>query len=382
MFLQLSAIVVDADATNRGELANFLRSKGVNITAALAGVEDLKGALQRNEPPQVCLINLDPTAVESLDAVGKLPRQLPQTAFFVMSQLLDPTLLMRAMSLGFREFIPLPMTEQTLLEGLERVAATQGSGKRARIISVVPTIGGVGGTTIACNIAASLASKGKKTCLVDLDLVRGGVASSFDVRPTYTIADVMNSGDRVDQQLVENALVRHGKSELRILARPELPEETQRVTQQGVSTLLNVLGRMFDYVVLDSMLSVDPIYATALAASDVTTVVMQLNVPSAKNAERYVGSLRRMGVEATRIKLMVNRYVKKGSDIEPIEVERALGLQIGWTVPNDYKSAIGAINYGEPVVLRTPRSEMSQSLIAYAASIGGGDDGAAVRKAA
>ena len=369
MFLQLSAIIVDADNTNRHELAGFLKERGVSVHQSLPGVEELKVALQRGEPPQVVLVNVDPTAADTLGAAGALPRQYPQTAFFVMSQLMDPALLMRAMSLGFREFIPLPMTEQTLVEALQRVATAAGSGRRAKFITVVPTVGGVGGTTVACNIAASLAAKGNKTCLVDLDLVRGGVASSFDVRPTYTVADVMNSGDRVDQQLVENALIRYGKGDLRILARPELPEETQRVTQQGVNALFAVLGRMFDFVVLDSMLSVDPVYSTALMSSDVTTVVMQLNVPSAKNAERYVGAMRRMGIESTRIKVLVNRFVKKGCDIEPGEVERALGIQIGWTVPNDYKSAIGAINYGEPVVLRTPRSEMSQSLSGYAAAI-------------
>ena len=49
-------------------------------------------------------------------------------------------------------------------------------------------------------------------------------------------------------------------------------------------------------------------------------LVMQLNVPSARKAERFVGALRRMGVEANKIRIVVNRYVKKGCDIEPDEV--------------------------------------------------------------
>jgi pilus assembly protein CpaE len=68
---------------------------------------------------------------------------------------------------------------------------------------------------------------------------------------------------------------------------------------------------------------------------------------------------------------VVNRFVKKGWDIEPQEVERALGLQISWMVPNDFKNAIAAINYGEPVVLRAPRSEMSVSLEGLAATLSG-----------
>ena len=369
MFMQLSAIVVDADLTNREELSAYLRARGVSLAGVAGSADELRALLQRTEAPQVVLFTLDPDPAAALEAAEGLPRNYPQTAFFAMSQLLDPSLLMRVMSVGFREFIPLPMAEQTLAAALERVAQVHGATKRARVIHVLPTIGGCGSTTVACNVAASLAAAGKKTCLVDLDLVRGGVAGYFDLRPTYTVADVVGSAERVDQQLVENALVRHEKSGLHVLARPDLPEETQRVTQAGMTSLLGALGRMFDYVVIDSMMSVDPVYATTLMASDLNVVVMQLNVPSAKNAERFVGAMRRMGVEASKIRVVVNRYVKKGWDIEPGEVERALGLRIGWLVPNDYKNAIAAINYGEPVVIRSPRSDMSRSLRDFTAQL-------------
>jgi pilus assembly protein CpaE len=134
--------------------------------------------------------------------------------------------------------------------------------------------------------------------------------------------------------------------------------------------LLGVLGRVFDFVVIDSVMSIDPIYATTLAVADLNVIVMQLNVPSAKNAERFVGALRRMGIESSKIKVVVNRFVKKGWDIEPAEVERALGLKICWAVPNDFKSAIAAINYGEPVVIKAPKSEMATSLTGLADLLG------------
>ena len=95
-----------------------------------------------------------------------------------------------------------------------------------------PDIGGCGSTTVACNVAAALAKTGK-TVLVDLDLVRGGVASYFDIRPRYTIADVMDSGREARQALLDNALAIHQSSGLAILARPDLPEDTQRVKPPG-----------------------------------------------------------------------------------------------------------------------------------------------------
>jgi pilus assembly protein CpaE len=333
--------------------------------AQLAGVDGVQALLARGDAPQLVIINLDPGAHDNLKKIGKLPREYPNISFFVMSNMLDANLLMEAMHLGVKEFIPLPISEVKFSAAIERVANTHGMGKRARLIHVIPTQGGCGSTSVACNVAASLASGGK-TCLIDLDLVKGGVASYFDTRARYTIGDVMDSTSKLDKQLLDNALTLHRKSNLAILARPELLEDTQRVNNAGIQRLLGVVGRVFDYVVMDSIMSIDPIYTTAIQQSDVNVIVMQLNVPSAKNAERFVGALRRMGIESSKMRIVVNRFVKKGWDIEPGEVERALGLKISWMVPNDFKNAIAAINYGEPVVLRAPRSDMSLSLVELA----------------
>jgi len=370
MYVQLNCAIVDADTNNRQELANFLAQFGVNIVAQAATVEAIPPLLDRQDAPQLVIVNLDPNAAEALRKLDQMPRQYPAVSFFVMSQVMDATLLMEAMHLGVKEFIPLPIPEAKFAAAIERVASVHGMGKRGQIISFVPTIGGCGATTVACNVSAALAKLGK-TVLIDLDLMRGGAANYFDIRPRYTIADVMETADKVDKQLLDNALTIHAKSGLSILARPELPEDTLRVNQPGLHRLLGVLSRVFDYVVIDSMMSIAPLYHTVLTASDVNVIVMQLNVPSAKNSERFVGALRRTGVESSKVRIIANRYVKKGWDIEPDEVERALGLKVSWMVPNDFKNAIAAINFGEPVVLRAPKSEMSQSLIALAATLSG-----------
>jgi pilus assembly protein CpaE len=370
MAVQLNCVVVDADGGNRVEMGNFLANHGVNVVAQLPTADQLPAALGRADAPQLVVLNLDPNPHETLRRVGPVVRKFQAVSFFVLSEVVDPHLLMEAMHVGVKEFVPLPIIEEKFAAGIERVAQMYGMGKRAQILHVIPTIGGCGSTTVACNVAALLA-RTAKTVLVDLDLQRGTVASSFDIRPRYTISDVVASGDRIDQQLLDNALAVHAGSGLAILARPDLPEDTQRVNQAGFQRLLNLLGRMYDYVVLDSLMSADPVYQTALLSADMNMFVMQLNVPSAKNTERFVSAMRRMGIEAGKMRIVVNRFVKKGWDIAPDEVERTLGLQLSWLIPNDFKNAIAAINFGEPVVLRAPKAEMSASLVGLAQSIVG-----------
>lgn len=362
MHVQLNCVVVDADETNRREMASFLTTFGVQVVAQLGNTDTLEGLLGRSDAPQLVVINLDPGAADNLRRIGHLPRQFHNVSFFVLSQVLDPNLLMDVMATGVREFVPLPINEARFTGALERLASINGMGKRAKLINIIPTQGGCGASTIACNLAASIAQGGKKTSLIDLDLIRGGCASYFDTRPKYTIADVMQSADRVDRQLLDNALTVHKKTGVSILGRPDLPEDTQRVNQPGLVRLFNILTRMFDAVVIDSVMSVDPMYATTMQSADINVIVMQLNVPSAKNTERFVGAMRRMGIESSKIKIVVNRFVKKGWDIDPAEVERALGLKISWLVPNDFKTAISAINYGEPFVVSSPRTEISTAI--------------------
>jgi pilus assembly protein CpaE len=368
MFVQLTCIVVDTDPANRQEMSTFLLNTGCTVRAQLSNTDALPALLARPDAPQLVVVNLDPVPQEMLKRVAPLIRQFPQISFFTMSQVVDANLLMDAMHVGVREFVPLPIATDKFAAGLERVANMHGLGKRAQILHLLPSQGGCGSTTVACNIATALA-RTARTVLIDLDLVRGGVASSFDLRPTYTIADVMESGERIDNRVIEAALAVHGPTNLSILARPDLPEHSQRVTHAGMTRLLSVLARMFDYVVVDSKMSLDPLYAATLQAADLNIMVMQLNVPSARNTERFLGAMRRLGIAEDKARVVVNRFVKKGWDIAPEEVERTLGLKISWMIPNDFKNAITAINFGEPVVCRVPKAEMSISLNALAQDI-------------
>ncbi len=369
MLLQLNCVIVDADAGYRQEMIEFLSGFGVSVVAQFGDADGLPSLLGRHNPPQLVILNLDPNPYQTLAKVGHLPRQYPHVSFFLMSQTVESNLLMEAMQMGVREFVPLPINEEKFAGAVDRVATQHGMGKRARVLHFIPTIGGCGSTTVVCNLAAALAKGGAKTVLLDMDLVRGGVASYFDIRPRFTIADVMESGEKLDKTLLDNALAVHAGCGLSILARPDLPEDTQRIKPQGFSRLLNVLSRIFDYVVIDSLMSIDPLYSTAIQVADINALVMQLNVPSAKNAERFVGTLRRMAIDAHKIRVIANRFIKKGWDIEPAEVERTLGLKISHFIPNDFKTAITAINLGEPFVLRSPKAEISQAMMELAGSL-------------
>ena len=359
--MSISCVIVDADAVNRQEMGLFLQAQGLPAVTQLQQIEQLSPLLAGADPPQLVIVHIDPDPQEALQRITQLIRKYPHVSFFVMSSVLETSLVLDAMHAGVKEFVPLPINPQKFRAALDRVTQMSGADRRAKVLHFVPTVGGCGSTTLACNIAAALA-RNAKTLLIDLDLNRGSAATAFDVRPRYSIADLMDPTTELDAALLDNALAVHRTSGLAILARPEMPEDAQRINRQGLQRLLGVVSRMFDYVLVDSLMSTDSIYHTVLHEADLNLLVMQLNVPSSKNTERFMGAMRRMGVDMAKVKVIVNRTTRKGYDIDAEEVERALGVKFAWTVPNDFKNAITAMNYGEPVVLRSPRAELSDSL--------------------
>jgi pilus assembly protein CpaE len=300
----MNCVIVDADAANRQELTAFLQGNGVTSVSPLQRLEQLDAALRTAsgaEPVALAIVHIDPEPTETLARLAPMIRQFPQIHFFVMSATLEASLVLDAMHAGVKEFVTLPVNTQKLRAAIERVAQSMGHVKRAKVLHFIPSTGGCGSTTIACNVAASLA-KNAKTLLIDLDLIRGAVSNAFDVRPRYSIADLMDPTTELDAALLDNALAVHRGSGLAILARPELPEDAQRVTKVGLQRLLGVVSRLFDYVLIDSVMTSDPLYQPLLQLADMNILVMQLNVPSARNTERFMGTMRRSGLEMDKVR--------------------------------------------------------------------------------
>src|SRR5205823_4307769 len=89
----------------------------------------------------------------------------------------------------------------------------------ATMICVLGPKGGIG-KTIACgNLAVSLAGRGKRVVLVDLDLQFGDVALSLGLRPETTMYDLVVSGGSLDVEKVDAYLTPH-PSGVRVLAAP------------------------------------------------------------------------------------------------------------------------------------------------------------------
>ena len=132
MLLQLNTIIVDSDPTYRQEMSEYLSSYGVEIVAQLGDLESLPAALTKAGNVQLVILNLEPHGPQWLRKLGNIPRQFQNVNFFVLSKTVDATLLMEAMQMGVREFIPLPINEETFTAALDRISQHASTGKIGR----------------------------------------------------------------------------------------------------------------------------------------------------------------------------------------------------------------------------------------------------------
>jgi pilus assembly protein CpaE len=271
------------------------------------------------------------------------------------------------MRAGAAEYLLKPVAETDLASALQKhgrlwivkpPAEEEASG---RVITVYSPKGGVGNTSIALNLATNMYEVAKKsTILVDLDLRAGDVTTFLNLKPAYTISDVTVNMSRLDRTFLKGVIARHD-SGIHILAEPQKVQEGVSVSAGDIKKVVGLLKNMFSYVVLDTETAMDERTQAAIEISDLVLVPLVLSLPGIKNMQRYLKYFAELGYGRDRVKLVVNRYEKKG-DIRLEDAERALNYPVFWALPNDYESSMACLNKGVPLSICAPRSKVSSSI--------------------
>jgi pilus assembly protein CpaE len=134
-----------------------------------------------------------------------------------------------------------------------------------------------------------------------------------------------------------------------------------KLRPEQVQAGVEILRSYCDTAILDLPHDTEPATAAALEASDRILFLVNQNVSALRLATAALGALRHLGLDLTKIMLVVRRE-RSGDDVTFKQVRETLGLPIYWKLPCDYPSVLTAMNGGEPLVTALPRSKMAKSL--------------------
>lgn len=352
----------------------LLAIDGVRIVAEIEEPALLATAVEQF-PADVVLCHLDPTPEPILHIAGDVAAKNPTLHVFALSEEIDGQLVLSAMRAGLREFLTKPIEPEQLFEALAKAAATRPArAKSGKLISVVGSAGGVGATTLATNLAVELHdASSAKVCIVDLDVRFGQVATFLDVQPSFTIADLCVSTESLDPQVVEKA-VNHHACGVYVLARPNHFAQAESITGAHYASVLGTLQELYDYVVVDGPSRFDGSARAVLDMCDMTCLVVQLVVPSVRNAVRIVEAAQTSGYNLERFRIVCNRVSRESSQMSIEHVETTLNRPVFMSIPEDWKSVSSAINLGQTLAASAPKSrarlairEMAEKLVDHAA---------------
>jgi pilus assembly protein CpaE len=321
-------------------------------------------------------LNLSPGAV--IAAVGyPFGASFPMVAelaasgvrVIVVSHTKDSELILQAMRAGAREFVV-----QSDHDGLRRAVREQAkpseeSGPRGTVITLFPTRGGVGATSIATNVAGALQRRGERVCLLDMDLHLGDVLSFLDLPGTFSITDVLANAGRLDRDLLDASVMRH-PSGLRVLAQSGKVEEADQVRAQDVTQLIAFLRRHYERIVIDGVRGFDELSLAVLDSSQKLLMVLTQDVPAVRNTKRCLDLFRRLGYGDAKVQLVLNRF-QKDSRITPEVIAETVGLPVAHTLSNDFAAAIESINRGLLLYDLAPRSRLTKDIELLAPLVAG-----------
>jgi pilus assembly protein CpaE len=350
----LTAAVVSYDAASRAALAKCLQETG--FTRQILEFPDTPESYPRlmEALPELVLLDLSPEdPSQQFEVAAFLHRLSPAIRIVACSALQEPdsALLMRAMRYGVREFLRKPVDISQLRDVLLRFEQDRGTASTAgpkKLIAVVGAKGGVGTTTVAVNLGVQLAQiTRKRVTLLDFARPLGFANLMLDLQPKFSVRDAAQNSDRMDSHYLEG-LMTHHKSGLAVLGGIADPNEWSGIALGAIPRIAEVAQNHSDYVVADLGVYCPAEWVGLLSAARCVLLVSEAHVTSLWAVERLVTALIAQNVDASLLRLVINRWHRRDDSVLK-SIEQRTKRSITLRLPNNFVKVNDAVNTGTPL---------------------------------
>ncbi|MHC4321965.1 MAG: AAA family ATPase [Planctomycetota bacterium] len=272
---------------------------------------------------------------------------------FLTSSNKDPEILIEAIKTGIKEFFPQPINKEEVRNAMIKIKSEKGvrnddnAVHKGKIINVFGSKGGVGTSTIAVNLAASLTAMedSSSVALIDMKPVFGDISTILNLETHFSWLEVTKNISRLDPTYLMSVLTKH-PSGVYVLPSPVELTNGYTVNPQALATLLRLMQTMFTFIVIDSGPSFDDTFGEVMKISDTVFLVCELNISCILNIRKIQNTFREFGFpEEEKVRIIVNRFVRN-SEISLKDAEGSLNKKIMFSIPNAYKITMSATNQG------------------------------------
>jgi pilus assembly protein CpaE len=382
-----SVIIVDDIPETRENFRKLLQFESdISVVGtARTGREGID--LAKEVKPDVVLMDINMPDMDGITATEIIRKEIPFAQIVIISVQGDPNYMRRAMLAGARDFLTKPPMVDELVSAIRRAGmmaqeertkasvryptSTGGLAVRGefggpvvtlgKIIVVYSPKGGVGCTTVATNLAITLHNDETPVVLVDANLQFGDVAVMLNERGKNTIADLAPRADELDPDVIEDVLISHTMSGIRVLMAPSRPEHAESISGDDFVKILKYLRRLYSYVVVDTSSTLTDVVLSAIDLSDIVVLMVTQDIPSINNARLFLDLVDVLEINRSQIVFIMNRHDKR-IGITPEAIGDNLKQKIVAILPLDEKVVVPSINRGVQFVVNNKAKPIAKAI--------------------
>ncbi|PZO47504.1 MAG: hypothetical protein DCF16_17620 [Alphaproteobacteria bacterium] len=366
------SVLASWDRSESGDmLTAFVEDKRLaraDIDIERGGLDGALAALDGGARPDLVIVDTTLSGAEMMQGVDRLLTRLGAGAKLIVIGAVNDIGVLRALNQrGVAAYMMAPVTANDLAQS---VCALFEHADRSRVIAVMGARGGVGASTVAQNIAWTIAERcDAPTALVDLDIGFGAAAASFQVEPHGFVTDLV--GAEADEATLDRALAQP-LDRLLLAASPAKPELGLALDAGAVESMLARVRRTSAFVVLDLPHAWTAWVKQALLSADEVVLVAGPDLASLRNTDNLVKLLRetRGGRgEPTLALSMVG--VPKRPEISLKDFAESVGVLPAVTFAFD-PEVYGAADMNRRLLcVDAPKSKHAQAIEALACALSG-----------
>lgn len=230
-----------------------------------------------------------------------------------------------------------------------------------RVITVASGKGGVGKTTITANLGVALSTYGEETIVLDADVAMANLELILGMEgKSVTLHDVLSGDADIEDAIYE------GPGGVLVVPAGISLEGLRKIKLDRLEAALERLIHDADILLIDAPAGLEKDALAAIAAAQELILITTPEVPSISDALKTKIVADKLGVNITGV--VINREQHDKTFLTINEIETILEVPVLAVIPDDPEVSRAAA-FGEPLVVKNPKSPTSNAIMQLAADL-------------
>ncbi len=339
-----TAAAIQAAGEDRRLAKAHLRIQMGGLTGAIE-------AYQSSPTPNVIILESENRSDDILGALDQLANYCDAgTRVIVIGRMNDVTLYRELVRRGVSDYLISPVDVLQIVRAVCGLFSAPDAKPVGRIIAVVGAKGGVGASTIAHNIAFSIARDLMLNSVVtDLDLAFGTAGLDFNQDPAQGIAEAVFSPDRIDTAFIDRLLAKC-TDHLNLLAAPATLDRVYDFGADAFEAIFDSLRTTVPCVVLDVPHQWTGWTKQTLVGADEILIVATPDLANLRNTKNIYDFLKAARPNDRHPRYCLNQVgIPKRPEIKAADFAKALDDEAMAIIPFEPQLFGAAANNGQMI---------------------------------